>query len=212
MNRFLMVDDHEIVRNGLKVVIKELYPSSYIAEAGNEATAMSILKHESFDIVILDIQLPDSDSFRLTEYIRKHLKPTRILIYSMAQESLYARRMVRSGASGYIFKGSSLLDLKTAIETVLNGRVYLSREIIEQLASDAGQSVNKNPFETLSAREFEVANLLMREKSLTNIAGVLGIGISTAATHKSRLFEKLQIKSTSELIKLAQLYGNGQWI
>lgn len=90
---------------------------------------------------------------------------------------------------------------------MLNGRTYLSQQVLEQLANDLGQVQNENPFELLSAREFEVASLLMAEKSITTISEILGIGVSTAATHKARLFEKLRIKSVAELIKLAEVYG-----
>lgn len=207
MKKFLLVDDHEIVRNGLKMVLKEFYPSGITDEASDEAQAMSLLHKNDYDLAILDIHLPASDSIRLTEFISRNTKSTRVLVYSMGQESIYARRLIKAGASGYVSKNSKLGDLRNAIETVLKGRIYLSQEVIEQLANDLGQPQKENPFETLSAREFEVATLLMAERSITTISEILGIGISTTATHKARLFEKLRVKSVAELIKLAELYG-----
>lgn len=207
MKRFLLVDDHEIVRNGLKLVLKEFYPSCTVDEAGREADAMQLLKNQAYDLAILDIHLPESDSLRLTEFIRKTASNSRVLVYSMGQESIYARRFIKAGASGFVSKNSGLSDLRQAIETVLRGRTYLSQEIIEQLAEDLGQKKSENPFETLSSREFEVATLLLTEHSITTIAEILGIGVSTAATHKARLFEKLHVKSIAELMKLAELYG-----
>ncbi|MCR6720130.1 MAG: response regulator transcription factor [Chitinophagaceae bacterium] len=206
MKKFLIVDDHEIVRNGLKMVLKEFYPSCQVDEASDESQAMALLHKSEYDLAILDIHLPESDSIRLTEYISRNTKNTRVLIYSMGQESIYARRLIKAGASGYVSKNSKLTDLRNALETVLKGRIYLSQEVIEQLANDLGQPQNENPFETLSPREFEVATLLMTDRSITTISEILGIGISTAATHKARLFEKLRVKSVSELIKLAELY------
>jgi len=207
MKKFLLVDDHEIVRNGLKMVLKEFYPSCITDEANDEAQAMNFLKQQDYDLAILDIHLPGSDSIRLTEFIGRRNNRTRVLIYSMGQESIYARRLIKAGASGYVSKNSKLGDLRQAIETVLNGRTYLSQEVIEQLANDLGQPQKENPFESLSSREFEVATLLMAERSITTISEILGIGVSTTATHKARLFEKLRIKSVAELIKLAELYG-----
>lgn len=207
MKRFLLVDDHEIVRNGLKLVLKEFYPSCQVDEAGKEEEAMNLLKEQAYDLTILDIHLPESDSIRLTEFIRKTAANSRVLVYSMGQESIYARRFIKAGASGFVSKSTGLSDLRQAIETVLKGRTYLSQEVIEQLAGDLGQKKSENPFETLSSREFEVATLLMAEHSITTIAEILGIGVSTAATHKARLFEKLHVKSVAELMKLAELYG-----
>src|SRR5690606_30402093 len=117
------------------------------------------------DLAILDIHLPESDSIRLTEYISRNTKNTRVLIYSMGQESIYARRLIKAGASGYVSKNSKLTDLRNALETVLKGRIYLSQEVIEQLANALGQPQNDNPFETLSPREFEVATLFMTDRS-----------------------------------------------
>lgn len=207
MKRFLLVDDHEIVRKGLKMVLKEFYPSCEADEANDESEAMSLLLRNKYDLAVLDINLPDSDSIRLTEYISRGSKHSKVLIYSMGQESIYARRLIKAGASGYVSKNSKLAELRHAIQTVLNGRTYLSQQVLEQLANDLGQVQNENPFELLSAREFEVASLLMAEKSITTISEILGIGVSTAATHKARLFEKLRIKSVAELIKLAEVYG-----
>ena len=207
MKNFLLVDDHEIVRNGLRLVLKEFYPTCNVDEAGNEQAAMQLLSGGNYDLVILDIHLPASDSIRLTEFIRRTAKTSRILIYSMGQESIYARRFLKSGAAGFVSKNSSLTDLRKAIETVLNGRTYLSSEVLEQLADDLGHSRKENPFESLSSREFEVATLLMNDRSITQAAEIMGIGVSTAATHKARLFEKLHVKTIGELIKLAELYG-----
>ena len=207
MKYFLLVDDHEIVRNGLRLVLREFYPSAQVDEAGDELSAMQHLGTQQYDLVILDIHLPASDSIRLTEFIRRTARQTKILIYSMGQESIYARRFLKAGAAGFVSKNSGLTDLRKAIEMVLAGRTYLSAEVLEQLAQDLGQSRMENPFESLSAREFEVATLLMNDHSITEAAEIMGIGVSTAATHKARLFEKLRVRSTGDLLKLAELYG-----
>lgn len=207
MKNFLLVDDHEIVRNGLRLVLKEFYPTCRVDEAGDERSAMSYLADLQYDLVILDIHLPASDSIRITEFIRRTAKDTRILVYSMGQESIYARRFLKAGAAGFVSKNSNLNELRKAIETVLGGRSYLSAEVLEQLADDLGQSRRENPFESLSSREFEVATLLMNDHSITQTAEIMGIGVSTAATHKARLFEKLHVRTIAELVKLADLYG-----
>jgi DNA-binding NarL/FixJ family response regulator len=124
----------------------------------------------------------------------------------MSPENVYAKRFFRAGAMGFLSKNSSVFELKKALELVLKDRKYISESLAEKLAAEIGSQQPDNPFEKLSSREFEIANLLMTGKSGSEISELLSINSSTVGTHKARLFEKLGVSNLPELIELGRLY------
>ncbi len=203
MKKFLIIDDHTIVRAGLTVLLKDFYPKAVIFEASEGTTALEILKKTSFDLVIMDIKMPETDTVNLLQYITIRHPQTNVLIFSMSPENLYGKRFFQAGAKGYISKEASLEEVGKAIETVLQGKKYVSQELLQEfLETDK----LKNPFDQLSAREFEIAHLLITDSSVSQIASLLSIQPTTVATYKARIFEKLKVTSILQLKELADLY------
>lgn len=205
MKQFLLIDDHTVVRSGIRTLLLEIYKPCEIFEASDGTTAVEQLKQRAYDLVIMDIQMPSTDAFGLMEYIRISHPDTKVLIFSMSAENIYAKRFLKAGAKGFVSKESPLEEINKAITMVLNNKRYISEAMIDILAE--GSSVNaKNPFQSLSARELEITSLLLSGHTLSEIARSLNIQVSTAGTHKSRLFEKLGVTNVLELKELADFY------
>lgn len=206
MKKFLLIDDHEIVRAGVKNVLQEIFKPCEIAEANDEKSALSQLKANKFDLVIMDVQIPETDTAGLMEYIKTRYPETKVLMFSMSVENVYAKRFLKAGAMGFVSKNAGLTELKKAVDLVLSDRKYISETLAEHLASEIGRVQPSNPFDKLSAREFEIATLLMTGKSGSEISELLAINSSTVGTHKARLFDKLGVHNLPELIEVARIY------
>ncbi len=206
MKNFLLIDDHEIVRSGVKNVLQEIFKPCGIYEANNEKTALLELKSRKYDLIIMDVQMPDTDTAGLMEYIKTRYPDAKVLMFSMSAENVYAKRFLKAGAMGFVSKNAGLDELKKAVEQVLNDRKYISENLADQLAGDIGRLQPSNPFDKLSAREFEIATLLISGRSGSEISDLLSINSSTVGTHKARLFEKLGVGNLPELIEMARIY------
>jgi two-component system, NarL family, invasion response regulator UvrY len=207
MKDFLLIDDHEIVRSGVKSTLLDLFKPCEIYEANNEETALKRLKERSYDLIIMDVQMPDTNAAGLMEHIKKNYPGTRVLIFSMSAENVYAKRFLKAGAMGFISKNAGLTELKTAIDLVLNNRKYISETLANHLAAELGKDQPDNPFDKLSSREFEIASLLISGKTVSEISGLLSIEVSTVGTHKARLLEKLGVKNILELAEIAKIHN-----
>lgn len=207
MKRFLLVDDHSVVRSGVKILLSGIFNSSETDEAGDGETAINLLKQYSYDLIILDIQIPKTDSLGLMEYIRIKYPDTKVLIFSMSAENIYAKRFLKAGAKGFVSKDASIDEISKAINQVLEDKIYISPALIETLTDDLFAKQNDNPFDKLSRREFEIASLLLSGQTISNISDSLNIQLSTVGTHKARLFEKLNVTNLLELKELANTYN-----
>lgn len=197
MKYFLVVDDHEIVRSGVKNVLFELYKPCEVYEANDGKSAIQQLINHTYDLVLLDVQMPGTDTLGLMKYIHANFENTKVLIFSMSAEQVYARRFLLAGARGYISKDCGLKELTKAIDLILLNRLYISTDLAESLAKNSGDT--ELPLDKLSVREFEIADLLIKGNTITQITGLLSISASTIATHKARVFEKLGVKNIIEL-------------
>jgi len=206
MKKFLLVDDHAVVRSGIHALLSEIFNPCEIHEAGDSESATEKLKEHRFDLIMMDIQMPNSDTLGLMEYITVKYPEAKVLIFSMSPENIYAKRFLKAGAMGFLSKDSSLDEIKKAVSLVLNNRKYISESFAELLADASYSGVPDNPFEKLSPREFEIASLLLTGQSISEISKSLHLQISTVGTHKSRLFEKLRIVNILELKQLAVSY------
>lgn len=207
LKNFLLIDDHEIVRSGVKTVLLELFKPCEIFEASNEKEALDQLKARKYDLVIMDVQMPDTDSAGLLKNIKIKTPEVKVLVFSMSAENLYAKRFMKLGAMGFVTKNSGLSELIKAINLALNNRKYISESFAEILAGEVGDEKSSNPFESLSSREFEIVSLIIHGKSLNEISDLLSIHSSTVSTHKSRLLEKLGVKNLPELLELARAFN-----
>jgi two-component system invasion response regulator UvrY len=205
--RILIGDDHSIVRSGLKYLIKEMLPFSYCEEAGDGDEVVNYVKKTDYDLVIIDVNMPGTDSFTLVNNILAYKPNSKILVFSMNPEEIYARRFLKLGALGYLHKETnSNLEVVNAIHTVLSSKVYMSAHLKELIELKKSKDGMDNPFDALSDREIQIAKYLIGGKSNADIKNTLNIHSSTIGTHKIRLFDKLQIKSMVELVELAKLY------
>lgn len=206
---FLIIDDHEVVRSGVKNVLTELYKTASIFEAADEKTAVQYLKTQPIDLAVMDVQIPETNTAGLMEFIKNTYPQTRVIIFSMSAESIYAKRFLRAGAMGFVSKNAGLNEFKRAIELVMQNRKYISENLAQQLASGIGMKEKDSPFDNLSSREFDIATLLMKGKTISEIAELLNLNISTVGTYKARLLEKLGVKNMVELIELGKVYNVG---
>ena len=206
-HRILIADDHAIVRKGLKIVVNELFPDSICDEACNGDDIFFLIKKTHYSLLILDINMPFTDSVALVSNLLVYQKETKILVFSMNAEDLYAKRFLKLGAMGYLHKESKPEEIKKAIQTVLEGKIYMSQQLNDKLMNEMLKESNANPFEKLSDRELEIVRYFLLGYSVTDIKKTLNIHASTIGTYKMRLFEKLKVKNALELSKLAVLYN-----
>jgi two-component system invasion response regulator UvrY len=207
MKKFLLVDDHVVVRSGVKILLEDICDSPEIHEAPNGDTAVAKLKENHYDLVLMDIQMPDTDTLGLMEYIHITFPQIKVLMFSMSAENIYAKRFMKAGAYGFVSKGAPLEEITKAIGVILNGKKYISETLAETLAEDSFSGKSGNPFNELSPREFEIVSLLLEGKTVTEIAHMLNIQTSTVGTHKARLFEKLAVDNILKLKELATTYN-----
>lgn len=207
MKHFLIIDDHVVVRSGIKTLLSDMYKPCTIDEANDGHSAMEQIGTKVYDLAMLDIQMPNTDTLALMQKIYAEYPHMKVLVFSMSPENIFAQRYLKAGAMGYLNKDSSLEEMQKAIEIVLSGKKYISETLLEILASSAGQVKNENPFNKLSPREFEIANLLLSGKTISQISQSLGLGVSTVGTHKSRIFDKLRVSNLLEMKDLADSYN-----
>jgi two-component system, NarL family, invasion response regulator UvrY len=205
-NRFLVADDHAIVRMGLKTMIKDLRPLAQVDEAAEGDTVTALVKKNDYDMLILDINMPDTDAMTLICNLLAHKEKIRILVFSMNSEVLYAKRLFKLGVLGYLDKESPSDEIRQAMESVLNGQLYMSPDLKTYLYEDMLEKKTDNPFEMLSNREIQIAKYLLLGYSVSEISKTLNLHSSTIGTHKLRFFEKLKVKNVFELEELAKLY------
>ena len=205
-NKWLIADDHAIVRAGLKTIMKDMYPFSQCDEAVNGDEAIDLVKKNSYDMMILDINMPETDSIAMVSNIFAYKEKSRVLIFSMQSEELYAKRYLKLGVLGYLDKESKGEEIKKAIENVLNGTMYMSPNLKKHFYEDMMAKRTENPFEKLSNREIQIAKYLLLGYSYAEIKKTLNLHSSTVGTHRIRFFEKLKIKNLFELGELAKLY------
>ena len=204
--RFLLADDHSIVRDGLKALLEKTYPGSFVDELIDGTKVLERLKKNVYDLIILDVQMPDTDTPALVKLISSEYPSLPVLVYSMASEQIYALRVMKAGAKGFLTKDAPLEELKKAVELLLNQKKYISQAIVQLLANQSLFDQNDNPFSKLSPREFQITTLLLQGKSISEIANELKVEVSTASTHKARLLNKLGVKNLLGLKELATFH------
>lgn len=206
MSHILIVDDHSVVRTGLAVLLSEqLHAETDIAADGK--TAIKKIKEKNYDLVILDINMPDTDCGSLLSTFCVLRSDIRILIFSMNEEALFGRHYMKMGAKGYLSKNALDDEIIYAVNQVLSGKKYMSPELIESFGDHISGVKNSNPFHALSERELRVAHHLLKGKNILEISQVMNLHTSTVGTDKTRLFEKLGIKSLVDLTELARIYN-----
>jgi DNA-binding NarL/FixJ family response regulator len=206
-NRVLIADDHTIVRSGIRLILQDLLPMTAIDEASNGDEVISCVKKNDYELIVLDINMPDTDSITLVGNLFAYREHCKILIYTMNSEDLYAKRYIKLGVLGYLNKESKSEEIRRAITLVLNGDIYVSKKIKKELSDDVqSKKGSDNPFDTLSDREIQTVKYLLHGYSPLEIRKILNVHSSTVGTYKTRIFEKLKVKTLRELGELAKMY------
>jgi len=203
---FLIADDHSIVRQGISLLIKELFFNAKIYQSGTFKETLNVLKDTKIDLLVLDINFPDGNSLNILSETKTLQPELKILIFSAYEEDLYALRYLNAGASGYLNKGSNEDEIKQALQSMMVSGKYITQNIKDRILESYISKKPLNPLEQLSNREVEVARLLIKGFGNMEIAELLQIKKSTVSTFKNRIFEKLEIVNLAELIDLFQLY------
>ncbi len=203
MLRILIADDHAIVRRGLKQLLLEEYPSAVIGEVSDTEDLLKEVIHDGWDIVICDMNMPGRSGLDALGQIKQVSPNLPVLIMSMYPEEQYALRVLKAGASGYLEKESIHDDVIKAIQTVRLGKKFITPTIAERLADAFHNTNNKQPHELLSDREFDVFKLIASGKSVSEIASQLSLSTTTVSTYRSRILEKMGIKSNADLTRYA---------
>lgn len=206
MARVLIIDDHSIIRVGITFLIRQELPSATIDEAKSGDSALSMLKKASYDLVILDVNIPGTDTIDFISYLLTASPNLNILIFTMNPEVWYGRRFLKMGVKGFLNKESPEEEIKKAIYTVIKGNRYISPGLAQIISLDALEKKKENPFDELSNREFDVAMRLTRGDSVSAIAESLNLHASTIGTHKAHIFEKLGVQNIIQLADLARLF------
>jgi len=203
MIRILIADDHAIVRRGMRQILLEQYPTGIIAEVDDAAMLINKVLEEKWDMIICDMNMPGRSGLDALHQVKQISPETPVLIMSMYPEEQYALRVLKAGAAGYLGKETIHDNLVVAIETVLQGRRFITPSIAEKLADSIGKTSQKPFHELLSDREFDVFKLLAIGKSITDIAVQLSLSSTTVSTYRSRIMEKMEMKSNAELTRYA---------
>jgi DNA-binding NarL/FixJ family response regulator len=203
MIKILIADDHAIVREGLKQILSESSDLVVVDEASTGQEVLEKIHKNDLDLVVLDIAMPGRGGLDILKEIKTQKPRLPVLMLSMYPEEQYAVRVLKSGASGYLTKESAPGELVKAIRQISQGKKYISPTLAEKLAIDLEISPDRLPHETLSDREYQVMCMIASGKTLKEIADELSLSIKTISTYRSRILEKMHMKTNAELTHYA---------
>jgi two-component system invasion response regulator UvrY len=203
MINVLIADDHPIVRQGLRQILSGIPDMAVAGEAVNGQEALAQVRAGGWDVLVLDITMPDRSGFEILKEVKYEQPHLPVLVLSIHAEEQFAVRLLKAGASGYLTKENAPDELVKAIRKVVSGGKYISRSLAETLAYNLDIASDRPRHETLSDREFQVMQLMTSGKTLTEIAETLSLSPKTVSTYRTRLLEKLNLKTNAEIIRYA---------
>jgi two-component system, NarL family, invasion response regulator UvrY len=203
MTKILIIDDHAVVRDGVKKIFDARAGSVVFGEASTPPEALQLVREQDWDLAVLDLSLGNQSGLEVLKGLKQIRPRLPVLILSMHSEEQYALRAFKAGASGYITKDSSSAELAKAVNKVAAGGRYITSALAEKLVFDLGRDSDRPPHETLSDREFEVMRLIASGKTVTEIAAMVLLSDKTISTYRARLLEKMGMKTNAELTRYA---------
>lgn len=203
MINVLIADDHSIIRKGLKQILDDTNDMRVTGEAESGIQAIQMIQDGNYDVVLLDIMLPDKHGIEVLKQLRQYKPQLPVLILSMYPEEQYALRSLKAGAAGYLNKQSAPAQLVTAIRQVANGKKYISTQLAEELAEGLTQGFQELSHQTLSNREYQTLCLMASGKKLSEMAKIMSLSPKTVSVYRARLLEKMKLKTNAEAIHYA---------
>ena len=207
MIKLLIVDDHDLVRTGLRHIVSGDPEIEVVGEAGNGEEAITKNRELQPDVVLLDISMPGLSGFEVTKRLQQVSPDARIIILTVHAESPFPSKLLDAGATGYLTKGCEASELLAAIHSVSEGKRYIGGDIAQRLALSLLPGASQSPFDDLTSREMEVALMLMQGMGAPEIAETMKLSPKTVATYKYRVYDKLSVHKEVELMKLALRHG-----
>lgn len=203
MIRLVIADDHTIVRQGLKQLLSSSKDLVVAGEAQNGFEVLTLVRELDFDLLLLDMSMPGKSGIELISQVRAERPRLKILVLSMHEEEQYAVRAIKAGAAGYLTKESASDQLVSAIRRVASGGAFITPAVAEQLALAAMPQVDGPPHGTLSNREYQVFQMIVSGRSISDIADTLSLSVKTISTHKARILQKMGLSGTADLVRYA---------
>jgi DNA-binding NarL/FixJ family response regulator len=203
MIKIIIADDHTIVREGLHRIVGEVDDIDVVGEATNGREVLEWVRKGGFDMLLLDLSMPDHSGVDFIKRLKDESPKLPILVLTMHEEEQYAVRCIRAGASGYLTKESASMEMISAIRRVASGRLYINASVAEKLALDTMATHDEPPHKGLSDREFEIFQMMVHGQSITDIATQLHLSVKTVSTHKARILQKMNLHSIAELVRYA---------
>ncbi len=203
MINLLIVDDHAVVRSGIRFVLEEFPDFGKIDEASSGNEAIKMLRNIEWDVVLLDVSMPGKDGLETLKQIKKESLGGAVIVFSMHPENQYAIRFLRAGASGYLSKQCGMDELAKAIRKAASGGKYITETLAESLASSVDPSEKVEPHEKLTDREYQVFYKLVSGKQVSEIARKLSLSVKTVSTHRCNILHKMKMKTNAEMMYYA---------
>jgi DNA-binding NarL/FixJ family response regulator len=207
MIRVLVADDHTVVRRGVKQILSEAPDIVVVGEASTAHEAIRAVRQERFDVLVLDIAMPEGGGLEVLSQLRGLETHPRVLILSMYPEKQYALRALKSGASGYLTKESASEELVAAVRTIAQGGRYVTQALAETMADELGNTPGQAPHDRLSDRECQVMCLVAGGKTVTEVATELSLSAKTVSTYRARILTKLGVSNNAEIVRYAFQHG-----
>jgi two-component system invasion response regulator UvrY len=207
MIKVVVVDDHAVVREGLKRIISENPGMTVTAEAGNGNEALNLVGNTPCDVVVLDISMPDKNGLDVLKQLHAESPRLPVLVLSMHAEDQYAVRVLRAGAAGYLTKESAPAKLVNAIRKVVRGGKYVSQALAERLVAELETNTDRAAHELLSDREYQVLCMIASGKTVTETANELALSVKTISTYRVRILDKLKMKTNADMTRYAIKQG-----
>lgn len=199
--KLLLLEDHPIFRFGVRQLICQRWPEALIEEAGTLADALARARHTSFDLALVDLNLPDSEGIEAVSQLHRAVPGLRLLVLSLNAEAAYAQRALKTGACGYLAKDRAVDELIAAIERITAGGRYITASLAEQLADLIAGERDAAPHDELSAQEYRVMIQLAEGRRIADIAASMHLSPKTVSTYRGRILEKLALASNAELAR-----------
>jgi len=205
--RLLIADDHAVVRQGIRQILSDAPEVRIVGEACTGVEALELMRESDADLVLLDLSMPGLTGLDVVRQVR-HERPTvRILVLSVHPEEQYAVRVMKAGASGYLTKDSAPEELITAVRCIASGHKYVTATLAERLAAEVEIGSDKLPHESLSDREYQVMLLLAEGLRVQDIAERLTLSAKTVSTYRTRLLQKMNMRSSTDVVRYALRHG-----